>query len=280
MKVKYSSLQVWSKGSQILETMESKEFEWYLAGLIDSIGIIKVPLSKKIHPLHTPKIIIRLKKTEMQLLESIKKVLDTRCQNILIPSTITKKEKNYIDLEITDLNLLILIINMVKNKLMTIQIGEMNNLINYINIITPIFVKNNKRERYLSKLIYSKGYNKSNIIDINDIQNIEYPFSNKEGLEKQKQIITSSWLRALIDTKGNYAYKEYKISLTSNNKKGYNNQFIMGKLSLIFKYYYYKDETKKMYHIHITSLESQEILLQYLDDYPLLTSKYNRLRSN
>lgn len=116
-----------------------KEFASYLAGLIDTKGIIKVPSKNEGN--ENPKIIIRLAKTETQLIHSIKKILDIKSPIISKESIIIEKVVNYLDLEITDINQIILIINLIKDELRTQKIGEINNLIKNINKYIPYIKK-------------------------------------------------------------------------------------------------------------------------------------------
>ena len=282
-----------SSSSIFIEWMDSNEFQWYLTGLIDSISIIKVSNTNKVHQLQKPKLILRLKHSEENILYSIKNKIDGFSSNILIPSQIIKRESNYIDLEIYDLNLLIIIINMIKDKMMTREIAQINKLIHYINIIIPIIINKNlikdskstQEKTNSTDLIWNAGYNEHNIISINMIEYIQYPFTTEKSVDLKQKILKTEWFRAFIDTKGVFFYNYikdseeilfntvYNITLTSNKKDGIDNKFIIEALSEIFKCKYSLKEGIHIYKIYIETTESKSIFLKYLDNHPLITNK-------
>nr|QWQ66184.1 hypothetical protein [Mitosporidium daphniae] len=258
-----------------IELLKKKEFASYLAGLIDSKGIIKVHSKNEVN--ENPKIIIRLAKTETQLIHSIKKILDIKSPIISKESIIIEKVFNYLDLEITDINQIILIINLIKDELRTQKIGEINNLIKNINKYIPYLKKENIKILNTQKWIFIKNFNKEDIKLIEDLKKIkciEYPFPNKKEVKSIKNILITDWLRGFIDTKGVFLKKEYKVSLTSEVKDGINNKFVMESLCKVFKSNYYLEEKKKMYHLEIKTKESKQILIGYLETHKLLTDKY------
>lgn len=112
--------------------------KWYFAGIIDSSLVTKTKIYTKWNK--RPEFRIRFKNIDKLLLIAIKNFIDLLSKEIMISSIIMHCTNAHVDLIITDLNLLILIIEILRDRIQTNKIAHINNIINDINYLIPIIL--------------------------------------------------------------------------------------------------------------------------------------------
>ncbi len=215
-------------------------FSSYLAGLIEGDGTIIVPKrerSKK-GKLNYPSIQILFESRDLPLALIIQKNLKD--------GSINKLKGNSYRLSINNQEGIILLINIINGYMRTPKIEMLNKLINYLN-----------NRNCSNKLILLKSKDNSNLN-------------------------SNAWLSGFIDADGHFfarsknIYCGFELVQSSKNHLGLCKKEIMIKLSNLLKVNI-KIERKKKYPNYIVKtnkLENNYLLVEYLNQYPLFSSKY------
>lgn len=245
--------------------MTKEEFGFYLAGIIDSSLLIKMPkITGSLEKLNKVQLIIRMKLIDKLLLIEIKNYIDSLSKEIKISSFLIIIEDNYIDLVVRDYYQIMIIIELIRNKICTIEIIKINNLIMLLNKIK-------------NSIFNGKEYNLSKI----KIELFKFPFNNITNL-----LFNTNWLRGFFERKGlfstqylridnnNFELKtKYIINLTVKDINGFNNKILIKALSAYFKSSYRID--RNLYILIINNNIGIKKLIDYLNKFPLLTNKYD-----
>lgn len=217
-------------------------FSYYLAGLIEGDGTILVPKTERSikGKLNYPAIQIAFNLKDLPLALIIQKELG-------FGSISRTKGVNAYRLTINNFEGLILIVNILNGKLKTVKYYDFNLLIDWLN----------KRFLYLN--IIKKDLNNSNF---------NY----------------NPWLSGFIDADGSFYVRlnNKKISCTFelcqsiSDNKNRNKKDIMNSIAdfLSVTVTLQSKGNKNLYRIRVNNLESNLKLLDYLDKYPLFSSKY------
>jgi LAGLIDADG endonuclease len=222
-------------------------FGSYLAGLFEGDGHIWIP-SNKLMKKHNPRFCITFNKNDLPLANAILKRIEYGFIRI-------KSKENAIVLTVSPIKGLMVILNLISNYLRTPKINQVNKLINWLNI-----------------------YHNTNL---------------KELVKNEKPLIFDYWLSGFIDADGGFLinYSKYKLKereiikftmtieqrmIDPITQESY--EWILNMISKFFKVNLrircQKSTQRSYYRIVISSRKSLDILINYLDMYPLLSSKY------
>jgi len=241
-------------------------FAYYLAGLIEGDGSISIPNIKKGEKLRYPVIKITFAEKDLPLAEKI--------NSYLIDGNIYKEKGKYYNLVFYKMNVNILIINLINGKLRTPKIYALYKLIDWFdetkNIKIPklgIDFTNLNNNSWLSGFLDTDGsfsafykLNKLNIVTelrcymrISQKQNKNYfGFEdNNNNLKNSNIIIDHSYLYIMNTIKDYLNVSNLRI--INRNRKNFKE---LG------------------YEIRTNKIVSNYILINYLNKYPLFSSKF------
>jgi hypothetical protein len=232
-----------------VDNKECNKFGSYLAGLFEGDGHIWVP-KNKVGKKHNPRFHITFHKNDQLLAEKILKKIGSGFIRI-------KEKENAVVLTVSPIKGLIYILHQIKDYLRTPKIYQVNNLIEWLNLnkntkLSLISVNKNN----LSSDSWLAGF-----IDADGGFLIAY--SKKENNNRNRDVIkfTMTLDQRIKDSKSNESYK-----------------WIMNNISEFFKVnlrtYTRKQKDKSYYRIVCTSKISRTILINYLTEYPLYSSKF------
>jgi LAGLIDADG endonuclease len=244
--------------------LDSK-FAYYLVGLIEGDGSIITP---DINTLRYPVIKIVFAEKDLSLAKKI--------NSYLIYGRLYKEEGKYYTLIFYRLDVILLIINLINGKMRTPKINALYKLIDWFNLSKKIKIKklgidSNELDNnpWLSGLLDADG-----------------SFIVSYSLNK-KNIINALWCYMKISQKQSYTYYclngDIKDNKIIDNNLNENNSYI----DIIKKIQTYlkvnnvriinrerKSYTELGYEVRTAKIESNYILINYLKDYPLFSSKH------
>lgn len=226
-------------------------FSHYLAGLIEGDGTIVVPKTERSNKgkINYPsiQIVFNLKDLPLALLIQ---------QNLGHGSLIRKKGVNAYVLTITNLEGIILIVNLINGKLRTPKIHSLWNLIDWLN------------NKNINFNIIKKSLNNNSLLDNSWLSG----FIEAEGhfSIRNTNIIKSGYTKSKVECK-------LELSQRQNDHRGNNNLFFLEEIAkiLITSVKSIRMNTlQPQYRVRTTSLIGNIVLEKYLTAYPLFGSKY------
>jgi len=230
-----------------IKDVDAHLFGSYLAGLFEGDGHIWIP-SDKLMKKHNPRFCITFNKNDLPLVNIILKEIGYGFIRI-------KSKENAVVLTVSPIKGLKIILNLISSYLRTPKINQVNELINWLNI-----------------------HHNTNM---------------KKLIKNEKPFILDYWLSGFIDADGgfliNYSKNKFKereiikFTMTIEQRMvdpvtGESYESILTKISEFFKVNLrtrrQRSTLKLYYRIVVSSKKSLEVLTNYLDLYPLLSSKY------
>lgn len=240
----------------------SSQFAYYLAGLIEGDGSIIVPTSLKntkgvyVYPY------IKITFAEKDL------PLALKLNSVLKLGRIYKEKGKYINLVFYKLDVIFLTIQLIQGKMRTPKIEALNRLIDWFNI------RNNIK-------IEKKGIDISNIGSnswLAGFLDTDGYFYSHFNLNKKKIAINiASYMR--LSQRQVYSVKNSQLNLDKNEFSYYR---IMNEIKIflnvsnlrIINRIRKNDFVELGYEVRTSKIKSNNILISYLDKYPLFSSKY------
>jgi LAGLIDADG DNA endonuclease family protein len=255
----------------------NSQFAYYLAGLIEGDGSIIVPASlRDIKGKHLyPVIKITFAEKDLPLAEKL--------NSILKMGKIYKEKGKYFNLVFYKLEVIFLIVQMIQGKMRTPKIEALNRLIDWFKIKYNINIDKNYLDiSYIGSNAWLAGFldtdgsfyshfcfNKKNIpIQIKCYMQLSqrqiYSRRNNQVSLDQKNF-TEEYIKRAQSAENDYSY--VKIM---NEIMRYLNVSNLRTINRIRT----KEYTELGYEIRTLKIESNKILINYLDKYPLFSSKY------
>lgn len=273
--LKIHTLNLTSKNYSSLKNKNNNHFGSYLAGLFEGDGHIWIP-SNKIKKKQNPRFCITFKKKDLPLAEKLLEKIGSGFIRI-------KSKNNAIVLTISSIQSLNYIVNEIKNYLKTPKIYQMNNLIDWLNTKQKT---NHSKVRINKETFFTNSW-LTGFLDAD--ANFYVRYTRSEDLKSLDQ--KSAILAPLVFDRGcqsqtsKFSGKKERIAVVFRLEQrlfdpitnvSYEN--IMLEIAKIFnvklKKRHQRSTGNHYYRIEASSKLSINKILEYLNNYPLLSSKY------
>ena len=245
---------------------KNSQFSYYITGLIEGDSCIMVPYSAESKKKRYPVVKITFAEKDFPLAYKL---------SLLIPfSKIYKEKGKYYNLTIYKLSTLFLIVYLINGKMRTPKIEALNRLIDWFNLNYNVNLdKFNLDTSTLKNNAWLAGF-----LDCDSSFSCFYNLNNF-GIAKDIHCYMSLSQRQIYKTKRNILNND-----TNGSKKLDNNSYfnIMEKIKILFnvkgvriiKRIRKNNIIELGYEIRTSKKESNELLINYLNNFPLFSSKY------